>query len=109
MFGNVTWFKPTSSKLPIPTSFSGWLFYFLWIAAILVPSAVMFFFREQAQVWEGLTWLLVSSSAFGYDTYSVVKEIKKKSELDSLFFIGEDDSHVSTKNYDLNLRSSSHE
>lgn len=109
MFGNVAWFRPTSSKLPIPTRFSGWLFYFIWVAAILLPSAVMFFFGEQAQIWEGLTWLLLSTSAFSYDTYSVVREIKKRSEFDSLFFIGDDDSHVSTKNYDLNLRSSSHE
>lgn len=109
MFGNVAWFKPTASKLPIPSSLSGWLFYFLWIVAILTPSIVMFFFREQAQVWQGFTWLVLSGSAFGYDVFSVTKDIKKKSELDSLFFIGEDDSHVSTKNYDLNLRNSSHE
>lgn len=66
-------------------------------------------FRRASSDLEGLTWLLLSSSAFSYDTYSVVREIKKRSEFDSLFFIGDDDSHVSTKNYDLNLRSSSRE
>ncbi|MEE2642916.1 MAG: hypothetical protein VX768_19970 [Planctomycetota bacterium] len=103
MFGIPDYFKNSASRLPIPGRISGWVFYGLWISAILAPCLILLFMGKPLQT--GI-WFLFSSVWFTADTVSTSRRIRRKSEMDQLFFIGEEDSHVSTSKYDLNLRNS---
>ena len=106
MFGNPQYFQTKKSIFPKPAKLSGWLFYVLWISAILGPTIAMLAWGQYIQL---LVWLVISVSWFSLDSISTSRQIQRKVELDQLFYVGEEDSHVSTENYDLNLRNSSSE
>lgn len=106
MFGNPDYFKPESKLIPKPRRRSGWAFYVCWLGAIVIPSLCMV---GMGKVIEPIAWFLISTIWFSVDTLVTSRNIKRKAELEKLFFIGEEDSHVSTQNYDLNLRNSSSE
>jgi hypothetical protein len=101
MLGNTEWFR-LPGKIPVPKCRWGWMFYFMWFLTIFTPSTIMAFFREQ--YWESVIWLVISITAFAFDTITLKREIRRQNKLESLFFIGDDDPHVSTKNFDFSMR-----
>ena len=106
MFGNVEWFKANPARLPIPGQIKGWLFYCFWLLAVLVPTIAMLM---RTQFIESGIWFLISTATCVFDVSAVSRQIRRKIEMDQLFYIGEEDSHVSTSNYELNLREPRHE
>lgn len=101
MFGNPKSFQIRSSKLPVPRNFMGWMFYGGWILAILGPAAAMFWMGKLLEM--GI-WLVISVVWFSMDLFFTGRRIRRRAERERLFFVGDDDSHVSTGNFELNLK-----
>lgn len=101
MFGNPEYFHKDSKRIPKPAGIAGWMFYGLWFAAIIGPTVAMFLMGKQI---EPLVWVTISGIWFGVDLVKSSRAIRRQRDLDELFYIGEQESHISTTNYDLNLR-----
>ncbi len=55
------------------------------------------------KIAESLVWLAFSGGSFAYDHWQTKRQVRKKKEMDSLYFIGEEESQVSTRNYEFHI------
>ena len=100
LFGNPEWFKTTHGGLGIaPVSARGWLFFALWAAAILLPTAG---FVLATKYVESSLWILFAMFLLVRESRSIVHHKRRE----NLFVIDEDTdvTKVTTENYDLELR-----
>ncbi|MCA9173923.1 MAG: hypothetical protein KDB14_05490 [Planctomycetales bacterium] len=100
LFGNPTWFKLVQGGLGIiPATRPGWIFAAGWLAAILVPAALL---SVCGKGLEGLLWVAFSLLLLVRETRQIVHS-KRREEV---FVIDEntDVTKVTTKNYDLELK-----
>jgi hypothetical protein len=101
MFGKAEWFQAGNGGRIRPANWRGWLYTLAWAAALLAPS----FLFGRLQRWpEAGIWVLVMGLLWWLDVRPIRRALRKR---DEVFIIDEDTdiTRLSTRNYDLTLRS----
>ena len=104
MFGKPQWFRERKGVLRLtPICWQGWLCWLIWAAIAILPFLLLLAAEKgpEACIW------MAATAGFGvWEMRQILAQKRGVATNENVLYIGDDadDSHVATRNYDLNLR-----
>lgn len=104
MFGKPEWFRERLYGWTLqPITKQGWIYFGLWLAAILLPAFTLLLLSKR---WEAGIWLCFSIIGLLRDQRLILLALRPPAEkpVDNVLYIDDDQTPVGTRNFDLHLR-----